>query len=128
IGTFTTPEGQWLPYMVLEWLDGKPLDVILWEESRAGMPARTLSEAMALLEPAAAALDIVHTRNIAHRDIKPANFFVIGDPRTPHAHVKVLDFGIAKVMADHAAAAAALAFTGTELTAFTPNYGAPEQF
>jgi drug/metabolite transporter (DMT)-like permease len=40
----------------------------------------------------------------------------------------VLDFGIAKVMADHAAAAAALAHTGTEITSFTPQYGAPEQF
>ena len=42
IGTFTTPDGQWLPYMVLEWLEGKPLDILLWEENREGMPARSL--------------------------------------------------------------------------------------
>jgi formylglycine-generating enzyme required for sulfatase activity len=128
VGTFTTPDGQWLPYMVLEWLDGKPLDLVLYEEGRAGLPARAIHEVLALLEPAAAALEIAHSRGIAHRDIKPANFFVMGDPRGMEAYVKVLDFGIAKVMADHAAVAASMAQTGTEITAFTPNYGAPEQF
>jgi eukaryotic-like serine/threonine-protein kinase len=128
VGTFTTPDGQWLPYMVLEWLEGKPLDVVLYDEARLGMPARQIHEVLALLDPAAAALEIAHSRGIAHRDIKPANFFVMGEPRGIEAYVKVLDFGIAKVMSDHAAVAAALAHTGTEITAFTPNYGAPEQF
>ncbi|AKT38664.1 bifunctional serine/threonine-protein kinase/formylglycine-generating enzyme family protein [Chondromyces crocatus] len=128
IGTFTSPDGQWLPYMVLEWLEGKPLDAVLWEETQGGAPNRSLHEAMALLEPAAVALEQVHARGIAHRDIKPANIFVIGDPRGIGVHVKVLDFGIAKVMSEHAAAAAALAHTGQDITAFTPNYGAPEQF
>jgi serine/threonine protein kinase len=92
------------------------------------MPARAIHEILALLDPAAAALEIAHSRGIVHRDIKPANFFVLGDPRGVEAYVKVLDFGIAKVMSDHAAVAAALAQTGKEITAFTPNYGAPEQF
>src|SRR5882672_6234860 len=47
VGTFTSRDGQWIPYMVLEWLDGKPLDVVVWEETRAGLPPRTLPEAMA---------------------------------------------------------------------------------
>ena len=126
VGTFTTPDGQWLPYMVLEWLEGKPLDIALYDENRAGLPARLIHEIVVLLDPAAAALEIAHSRGIAHRDIKPANFFVLGDPRGIDAYVKVLDFGIAKVMSDHAAVA--MAQTGTEITAFTPNYGAPEQF
>ncbi len=84
---------------------------------------------MALFEPVASALETVHRCcNIAHRDIKPANLFVIGDPRGPSAFMKILDFGIAKVMAEHAQLATALAQTGQEITAFTPNYGAPEQF
>ncbi len=128
VGNFITPDGQWIPYMVLEWLEGKPLDSVLWEERRSGLPPRTLHETMALLEPAAAALDIAHSRGIAHRDIKPANFFVLGDPRGTSFYVKVLDFGIAKVMAEHAGSVAALAMTGKEITSFTPNYGAPEQF
>jgi formylglycine-generating enzyme required for sulfatase activity/serine/threonine protein kinase len=128
VGNFITPDGQWIPYMVLEWLDGKPLDVVLWEERRAGLPSRTLPETMALLEPVATALDVAHQRGIAHRDVKPANFFVMGDPRGTDAHVKVLDFGIAKVMSEHAGSVAALAHTGKDITSFTPNYGAPEQF
>ncbi|APR80369.1 Serine/threonine kinase [Minicystis rosea] len=128
IGTFTSGDGQWIPYMVLEWLEGKPLDVVLWDENRAGLPPRQIHEALALLEPAAVALEIAHSRGIAHRDLKPANFFVLGDPRGTQAHMKVLDFGIAKVMADHAAASAAAAHTGNEITSFTPQYGAPEQF
>jgi formylglycine-generating enzyme required for sulfatase activity/serine/threonine protein kinase len=128
IGTFTSPDGQWIPYMVLEWLEGKPLDVVLWEEKRAGLPGRGLPETLAFLEPAAIALELAHSRGIAHRDLKPANFFVLGDPRGAQPYVKVLDFGIAKVMADHAAQSAAAAQTGNEITSFTPQYGAPEQF
>ncbi|WP_437586769.1 SUMF1/EgtB/PvdO family nonheme iron enzyme [Sorangium sp. So ce1000] len=128
IGTFNAPDGQWLPYMVLEWLDGKPLDQVLFDETSGGAPPRDLRATMALLESAAIALELVHSRNIAHRDIKPANLFVIGQPRDASTFVKVLDFGIAKVMAEHAAAATALAHTGKDITAFTPSYGAPEQF
>jgi eukaryotic-like serine/threonine-protein kinase len=128
VGTFITPSGQWLPYMVLEWLDGKPLDVVLWEENGQGTPARTLFEALSLLDPAAGALAVAHSRGVAHRDLKPANFFVIGDPRGVDPYVKVLDFGIAKVMADNAVAASAMQQTGKDITAFTPSYGAPEQF
>ncbi|WP_437792827.1 SUMF1/EgtB/PvdO family nonheme iron enzyme [Sorangium sp. So ce693] len=128
IGTFNAPDGQWLPYMVLEWLDGRPLDQVLFDETSDGAPPRDLRATMALLESAAIALDLVHSRSIAHRDIKPANLFVVGQPRDASTFVKVLDFGIAKVMADHAAAATALAHTGKDITAFTPSYGAPEQF
>lgn len=127
VGTLTTPAGQSVPYMVLEWLDGRPLDAVLATEYASGSRARSLPEAMTLLEPAVGALEIAHTQGIAHRDIKPANFFVVGDPRGEHI-VKILDFGIAKVMSEHAQLQTALAKTGTNITAFTPNYGAPEQF
>jgi formylglycine-generating enzyme required for sulfatase activity len=128
IGKFTTADGQWIPYMVLEWLEGKPLEQVLFEERVSGRPARSIQDTMALLEPVIIALEIAHGKNIAHRDIKPANIFVIGDPSSPTPFTKVLDFGIAKVMADHAADSSSSAKTGTEITAFTPNYGAPEQF
>jgi eukaryotic-like serine/threonine-protein kinase len=128
VGTFTTADGLWIPYMVLEWLEGKALDAILLDENRKAMPPRSLIEIITLLEPTAVALEVVHRQNIAHRDIKPANIFIIGNAREPGAFVKVLDFGIAKVMAEHAQMATALAQTGKNITAFTPNYGAPEQF
>ncbi len=128
VGSFTTPAGLTVPYMVLEWLEGRSLDQVLFAENAAGMPHRTIEEAMSLLEPIVGALETVHQMNIAHRDVKPANLFIIGDARSPSAFVKILDFGIAKVMAEHAHLQTALAQTGQEITAFTPNYGAPEQF
>src|SRR3954463_2531348 len=46
VGNFITADGQWIPFMVLEWLEGKPLDVVLWNERRSGLPARTIHEAL----------------------------------------------------------------------------------
>ncbi len=128
VGTYTTPDGQWMPYMVLEWLEGTALDELLERERAAGRPGWSLSEVVTFLGPAANALEIAHRMGVAHRDIKPANLFVLGDAHSSHATVKVLDFGVAKMMADNTQMAAALAKTGTSITSFTPQYGAPEQF
>ena len=128
VGTWMTDGGDWYPYLVLEWLDGAPLDAVLHDERTKGVAPWTLEAVVHLLEPAARALDVVHRRGVAHRDIKPANLFVIGEPRSHDAFVKVLDFGIAKVVSDMAELSAAKAQTGTGLTSFTPWYGAPEQF
>ncbi|HEX9621746.1 MAG TPA: protein kinase, partial [Polyangiaceae bacterium] len=67
IGTFTSPDGRWMPFMVLEWLDGRSLETVLEEEPRR----RSLEETLRVLKPAARALDVAHGRGIAHRDIKP---------------------------------------------------------
>ncbi|NUP08306.1 MAG: SUMF1/EgtB/PvdO family nonheme iron enzyme [Polyangiaceae bacterium] len=129
VGTLTAPRtNDQIPFMVLEWLEGRPLDRILYLEREQHMPPRTIFDILAMLESVASALEVAHAKNIAHRDIKPANLFVIGDPRGPSAFVKILDFGIAKVMAEQAQLQTSLAMTGKEITAFTPNYGAPEQF
>jgi formylglycine-generating enzyme required for sulfatase activity len=129
VGTYTSPDGQWMPYMVLEWLEGLALDELLEREKRAGLAAWTLSEVLGLLGQVAAALDVAHGKGIAHRDIKPPNLFVLGTgPRNPAAPVKVLDFGVAKMMSDNTQLKAALAKTGMGVTSFTPQYGAPEQF
>ncbi len=129
VGTLTAPRtNDQVPFMVLEWLEGRPLDRILLTERETQMPPRSIFDVLALLEPVASALEVAHAQSIAHRDIKPANLFVIGDPRGAGAFVKILDFGIAKVMAEHAQLQTSLAMTGREITAFTPNYGAPEQF
>src|SRR5882724_5320878 len=129
VGTYTSPDGQWMPYMVLEWLEGKPLDELIDGERAAGLPPWGIAEVVALLGQAAGALDVAHGKGIAHRDIKPANLFVLGeDARTGKATVKVLDFGVAKMMSDNTQLKAALAKTGMGITSFTPAYGAPEQF
>lgn len=129
VGTYTTPEGRWMPYMVLEWLEGRSLEDVIVAETRAGRPTFTLAEVLRLLGPVAAALDVAHGRGIAHRDVKPPNIFVLGDdPRRGSVTVKILDFGVAKMITDNTQMKAALAKTGSNITSFTPQYGAPEQF
>jgi len=125
VGMLTTPDGGHVPYMVLEWLEGRSLEGVLHEERRAGIPLRTLEQTIKLVEPAAEALAIAHRQGIAHRDVKPANIFIVGDARGEHT-TKLLDFGIAKVVQD--AQKMGFAKTAGIITAFTPSYGAPEQF
>ena len=128
IGAYTTPAGHWMPYMVLEWLDGSPLDAILQQDQRQGL-AWTEDEVVGFLKRILPILDVAHRRGIAHRDIKPANIFVMGCAvRAPETPCKLLDFGVAKMVSDHAKLNAALAKTGMAITSFTPRYGATEQF
>src|SRR6476620_1658379 len=129
VGTFTTPDGHWMPYMVLEWLDGASLEDLMERDRAAGRPPFTVGQVVAFLSQVCAALDVAHGKGIAHRDIKPANLFVVaGDGRSVGSTFKILDFGVAKMMSDNTQLKAALAKTGMSVTSFTPQYGAPEQF
>ncbi len=121
VSSVITARGDWVPYMVLEWLEGEPLDVMVARERTAGLRPRTPEAARRLLDPIAQALAFAHERGIVHRDVKPGNVFVLADAGIDGACCKLLDFGIAKV--------ASLA--GRESAAphsFTPAYAAPEQF
>ncbi|MBK7399621.1 MAG: serine/threonine protein kinase [Myxococcales bacterium] len=122
VGTLTTADGAWIPYMVLEWLEGESLED-LWHADRRPWP---LAKAMSVLEPVAEALELAHRRNISHRDVKPANIFVVRAAGDDAMAVKLLDFGIAKVV--QSAADNGFTSTGHLVTSFTPSYGAPEQF
>ncbi len=126
VGAFTTPAGVWVPYLVLEWLEGMTLAQFLKDRADRNKGGLGLAESARLLEPAARALAIAHAQKIAHRDVKPANIFLtdVGGVKT----TKVLDFGIAKVLAEHGTFTTALESTGIAPAAFTPRYGAPEQF
>ncbi len=119
-GATTSPNGLWAPYMVLEWLAGRSLADDLSDRRHRGMRGRTLDEAFALLEPAAEGLTIAHQRRVAHRDIKPANFFLLAGDSGPR--LKVLDFGIAKIVRDNE-----LPGTRSPFASFTWLYAAPEQ-
>lgn len=126
VGAFTSPEGKWIPYLILEWLEGDTLGQFLKHRSDSGDGGLSVVDAVQLLAPAARALGVAHQQKIAHRDVKPANIFLseVGGKKT----TKVLDFGIAKVLLDQGTFTMALEATGTAPTAFTPRYGAPEQF
>ncbi len=103
------------PFLVMELLAGEELGARLERLGRLS-PA----EVVTILCQVAMALDRTHARSIVHRDLKPANLFVTtredGSPR-----VKILDFGLAKVVAEGGAAADTTGSVGT------PLYMAPEQ-
>ncbi|MCC6552672.1 MAG: protein kinase, partial [Polyangiaceae bacterium] len=140
IGAAAAPSGQWAPYIVMEWLEGETLEQDLRRRREEERPPRSLEEAMALLAPVASALAIAHEENVSHRDVKPANLCLarerddargarLGRAEPPSVdRVKVLDFGLAKVFAETPTVTEALAQTGRTFRAFTPQYGAPEQF
>jgi serine/threonine protein kinase len=75
-----------LPYMVLEYLEGKTLSEVL-----EGKPS--MRQFVELMIPVARALERAHEDGIVHRDLKPSNVFV-----TNRGHVKVLDFGVARLV------------------------------
>ncbi len=127
IGTLQGPKGEGIPYMVLEWLEGATLEAVLADEKARGLHLRSIRDAVRLVEPAAEALALAHRKGIAHRDVKPGNIFVLGDPRGD-CTVKLLDFGIAKVVTDMQKMAGSFTKTSGKVTSFTPAYGAPEQF
>lgn len=110
-----TPDGQ--PWLALEAVPGEPLTD--WCRARA-LP---LAQRLALFDQVLAAVDHAHARFVAHRDIKPANVLV-----TPAGEVKLLDFGIARLLhADDPAAADSTALTREGSVLATPRYAAPEQ-
>jgi formylglycine-generating enzyme required for sulfatase activity len=131
IGMFATSAGDSVPYMVLEWLDGRTLETVLEQERAGNAPLRSLEDTVRLLDPVAEALALAHSKGIAHRDVKPANIFVLGSAADGKASggtggVKLLDFGIAKVVQD--VQKMGFGKTAGHITSFTPLYGAPEQF
>jgi serine/threonine protein kinase len=123
VASTTTARGEWVPYMVLEWLDGEPLELLLGRERARGGRRRSVIEAMRLLEPVGTALAVAHERGIVHCDVKPGNIFVLNDAPADNLCCKLLDFGIAKVLR-RASGSDGAPFGHS----FTPAYGAPEQF
>lgn len=97
------------PYIVMEYVAGEPLNRILAREKK--LP---LATALQLVEEIAEALDYAHSQGVIHRDIKPGNVLI-----TAEGHVKIADFGIAKLNLAH--------FTIPGRVLGTPAYMAPEQ-
>ncbi|MCY1030610.1 serine/threonine-protein kinase [Corallococcus sp. BB11-1] len=110
------PDGR--QYIVMEYLDGQPLDAILAEKGR--LP---VTEALALLEEVLAALGAAHGAGVVHRDLKPSNIFLVRQPDGSR-YVKLLDFGLAK---RGEGPTGRTAQTRTDMVVGTPEYMAPEQ-
>jgi eukaryotic-like serine/threonine-protein kinase len=103
-------------YLEMELLDGEALDAL---HKRGPLP---IARAVALTLQALEALAAAHARGIVHRDLKPENLFLA---RTPAGeHVKILDFGLAKVREDDAERGV----TQSGAVMGTPVYMSPDQF
>jgi serine/threonine-protein kinase len=107
-----------LPYLVMELLEGVPLGAYMRGGARVPVP-----QAAPILHAILAGLGAAHANGVVHRDLKPDNVFLTRDPRGRFV-VKVLDFGIAKVM-DVAGGMGNRTHTGMLLG--TPAYMSPEQ-
>ncbi len=102
------------PYLVLEYIDGEPIDEYC---HRLSLP---VDARLRLMLDVLAAVAQAHNRLVLHRDLKPTNILV-----TKSGDVKLLDFGIAKLLDD--AGAEQTALTARAGNAFTPEFAAPEQ-
>lgn len=111
------PDGR--QYIVMEFLDGQPLDAYLAEKGR--LPP---TEALSILDEVLAALGAAHGAGVVHRDLKPSNIFLVREPGGTR-YVKLLDFGLAKQ--GQSGAAGRTAQTRTDMVVGTPEYMAPEQ-
>jgi eukaryotic-like serine/threonine-protein kinase len=109
-----SPTGQ--PFIALELVDGLPITDYC-DSKRLGIDAR-----LTLFLDVLAAVEHAHRHLIVHRDLKPSNILVDGEGR-----VKLLDFGIAKLLDDAADAGSVAALTEHGNVALTPRYAAPEQ-
>jgi len=104
------------PYLVLEHVEGAPLDE--WCSARA----TGANGCVRVLIDVLAAVSHAHDQQILHRDLKPSNILV-----TPSGQVKLLDFGIAKLMGDEHDTALAADAAPVASPAFTLDFAAPEQ-
>jgi eukaryotic-like serine/threonine-protein kinase len=114
----TTEDGS--PYLVMEYAEGQPLGDYC--DSRR----LTTPERLRLFRDVCAAVHYAHQHLVVHRDLKPSNILVTQDGVTKDGTVKLLDFGIAKLLTPELSAET-LDPTAPELRLMTPEYASPEQ-
>jgi len=109
-----TAEGE--PYLVMELVDGAPID----QYCESG--SLSVAERLRLFREVCAAVSYAHQRLVVHRDLKPGNILV-----TREGTIKLLDFGIAKLLQPTPADGVTHDATRTTMRALTPAFSSPEQ-
>ncbi len=104
------------PYLAMEWVEGEPL--IAWCDSRR----LGVTERLRLFQQVLEAVAYAHARLVLHRDLKPAHLLV-----TPAGQVKLLDFGIAKLLDEGSSPTEETELTRAAGHVMTTAYAAPEQ-
>jgi formylglycine-generating enzyme required for sulfatase activity len=111
-----------VPYIVMELLGGFSLAEMLESGGRL-----SLATALVLIQQVGSALESAHERGVVHRDIKPHNVFILDDSQGYPLFVKVLDFGIAKMLGDSQVPGGSHTLTETGAIVGSPPYMSPEQ-
>ncbi|MBN3929240.1 serine/threonine protein kinase [Streptomyces verrucosisporus] len=109
-------DGATVPYIVMEYVEGKPLRTVL-DEDVARLGAMPSDKALTIVSEVLAALEASHEVGLVHRDIKPGNVML-----NRRGTVKVMDFGIARAMQS-----GVTSMTQTGMVVGTPQYLSPEQ-
>lgn len=107
------------PYLVMDYVDGETLSQILSRYGRI-----SLERFLKLFAQVCDALNHAHERKVLHRDIKPSNIMVLRGPQGSE-EIRIMDFGIAKLMDDSAPRGQHLTKTGEAIG--SPIYMSPEQ-
>ena len=133
VDAFTAVDGRFVPYLVLEWLEGSTLDALIRMRRSEGQAPLALKKLVRLLTPVARALERAHNFrgpdgpvSIVHRDLKPENIFVASV--AGEEIVKILDFGIGKAKSMVSQVAGRASQEAGGIATFTPAYGSPEQW
>lgn len=133
VDAFHTDDGRLVPFMALEWLEGRTLDAIILRRAQKGRPPLSLESLVQLLTPVASALEQAHNlpgpdgpMMVVHRDMKPENLFIARDGEEDVA--KILDFGISKVKSAAGQLAGKASQSEDAFVSFSPAYAAPEQW
>jgi len=115
-GIYDLTESEEIQCLVLEFVEGETL------AARVRHGRMPFGEALAICRQIAEALETAHERGIVHRDLKPANVMI-----APDGTAKVLDFGIAEILADGSASPRDIEMRNSVAAVGTPSYMSPEQ-